>query len=408
MNAPLVIAAHGTRVGDGVAQCEQLAGLVAARLPGVDVSVGYVELVEPSIPDALESALHAGGARAVVVPLMLGTGGHVRSDIPEFIAEAASRVPGAHVDYARHLGPDPRLVGVVEARMAEAAGDWEPAATTVLFVGRGALVPDANADHVRLARLLFERGRWADVEAAFIQVTRPSLPEALDRAYAHGARQILVVGHWLFAGQLRTWTHEQSSAWVASHPDAQVRVAEVIGACDPLADVVVERYREMLPEAPVSGSPTYVTGLMLRDRDVLIVGGGSVASRRVPRLLDVGARVTVVAPSLTPSLKASVAEGRVRWVSREFVESDLDGMWYVLAATDSPTVNAGVAAGAESRRTFCVRADDARGGSAWTPATADAHGVTVAVVGNRDPRRSRAVRDAVVAALSDPERVELR
>lgn len=162
-----------------------------------------------------------------------------------------------------------------------------------------------------------------------------------------------------------------------------------------------ERPAEEADEAG-AGSPVYLAGLMLRDRDVLIVGGGRVASRRVKRLLEVGARVQVVAPELTPTLRALADEGRVAWSDRVFQESDLDGAWYVMAATDSPEVNARVAEGAELRHTFCVRTDDARGGSAWTPATEDAHGVTVAVVGSRDPRRSRAVRDAIVGALSNP------
>ena len=97
-----------------------------------------------------------------------------------------------------------------------------------------------------------------------------------------------------------------------------------------------------------------------------------------------------------------VAAGRVTWLAREFDDADLDGTWYVMAATDSPEVNAKVAEGAELRHTFCVRADDARGGSAWTPATAEVRGVTIGVVGNREPRRTRDVRDAIVAALSDP------
>lgn len=401
MNVPLIIAAHGTRVGEGVAQCEELAGLVAERLPGVPVTVGYVELAQPTITDALVASLADGGRRAVVVPLMLGTGGHVRSDIPQFIAEATARVPGSRVEYARHLGPEPRLIEAVEARLTEAAEEWVPGETTVVFVGRGALVPEANADHLRVARLLYERGGWADVESAFIKVTRPSLPEALDRAYAHGARRIVVMGHWLFAGRLKGWTREHAAEWQGAHPDAEVRVANVIGACAALADVVAERYRETLPVSE-GGSPAYLAGLMLGGRDVLVVGGGKVASRRVSRLVESGARVRVVAPSVTRAVEALADAGRLTWLAREFDDADLDGTWYVMAATDSPEVNAKVAEGAELRHTFCVRADDARGGSAWTPATAEVRGVTVGVVGNREPRRTRDVRDAIVAALSEP------
>ena len=317
-----------------------------------------------------------------------------------FIDEARAAVPGAHVDYAAHLGPHPRLIEAVEARLRTAAGDWAEAETAVVFIGRGALVPEANADHVRLGRMVFERGEWASVETGFIQVTRPSLPDTLDKAYAQGARRIVVMGHWLFPGRLRKWTVAQSQEWAAAHPEAEVRVAEVIGACPELADVVVERYREMLPEAPPMGSPTYLAGLLLRNREVLVIGGGRVAERRVPRLLEAGARVRLVSPELTPSLRALAEEGRFDWVPRAFLDSDLGEAWYVLAATNDPTVNRAAAELAERHLRFCVRADDAERGTAWTPATADAHGLTVAVIGNRDPRLSRAVRDAVMHTVT--------
>lgn len=153
-----------------------------------------------------------------------------------------------------------------------------------------------------------------------------------------------------------------------------------------------------LESAP--GSSAYLSGLLLRDRDVLVVGGGTVAERRIPRLLQVGARVRVVAPMVTDSVRVQAIRGRLRWEERTFTDVDLDGAWYVIAATDSPATNARVADGCEARRTFCVRADAADRGSAWTPATADVEDFSVAVIGRRDPRRSRTVREAVVKALA--------
>lgn len=400
MTTPLVIAAHGTRDPQGEAVSRELAERVQALLPDRRVAIGFVELSSPSIPDVLVDVLRGqDDPRAVVVPLMLGTGGHVRIDIPEFIEEALEVVPGARIDYAAHLGPDSRLIDAVRARIAAVMGDWVPADTTVVLVGRGALVPDANADHVRLARLHFETGGWQGVEPGFIQVTRPSLPEALDRAYAAGGRKIVVMGHWLFPGRLRTWTHEQSAAWAAAHPDAQVRVAEVIGACDELAHVVADRYRQTLLDAPGAGAPAYLSGLRLGGRRVVVVGGGAVSTRRVPRLLDSGADVTLISPEATPALEALVAQGRLAWERRRYADGDVAGAWYALAQTDDPRVNALVAAEAEAGRTFCVRADDATGGSAWTATTMNADGVTVGVLGSRDPVRSRGVRDALLASV---------
>lgn len=148
-------------------------------------------------------------------------------------------------------------------------------------------------------------------------------------------------------------------------------------------------------------APPYPSALRLAGRRVVVVGGGTVAQRRVPALLASEAHVVVVSPAVTPAVEGLAASGEIAWVSRGFRPGDLDGAWYVIAATDDRTVNEDVSAAAEERRIFCVRSDDATQASAWTPAVGRHAGVTVAVVGNREPRRSAALRDQIVDALRD-------
>ena len=143
----------------------------------------------------------------------------------------------------------------------------------------------------------------------------------------------------------------------------------------------------------------YLAGLVLTGRKVVVVGGGHVAQRRVSGLLGAGADVTVVSLDVTPALEGLA--GELTLVLREFTEADLDGAWYVVAATDDPAVNARVVAAADARHTFCVRADDALGGTAWTPAVGHHGSVTVGVLGNREPRKSASLRDDIVTALRD-------
>lgn len=438
-DAPAVlIAAHGSRDPQGVADCHDVVARVRRLLPGITVSVAFVELAEPGIEDELRRMLAEQAAQApeltprvVVVPLMLGSGGHVRQDIPEFIAAAQASVPGSQVKYARPLGADPRLLSAVQQRIeAAAAGDgdlaqaWDLRDVSVVFLGRGALVAEANAQTAAQARLMYERTRAAAVFPAYIQVTRPSLPEALGQAAALGAQRIIVAPHFLLSGLLRTWTREQVEAWAQANPQVSVRVAEVIGDCDELAAVIIDRYREAAggvdsadsaegpgagpadaagesPEQlPSQGAPVYLSGLRLAGREVLVVGGGHVADRRVPVLLDAGAKVRLVSPTISVRLRRLLATtDSLDWQQRGFAAGDVAGAWYVLASTNDPAVNAQVAAEAEAAQVFCVRADAARGGTAWTPATTTSGGLTVAVIGGRDPRRSVRVRDAVVQAI---------
>jgi uroporphyrin-III C-methyltransferase/precorrin-2 dehydrogenase/sirohydrochlorin ferrochelatase len=145
----------------------------------------------------------------------------------------------------------------------------------------------------------------------------------------------------------------------------------------------------------------YPVGLRLAGRRVLVVGGGQVAARRVPALLDAHADVLVVSPQATPAIDALADHGRLRWEHRPYEPSDLDGAWYARALTADPVVKAAVAADAEARRIFCVRADDATEATAWTAASGRYEGLTVAVLAGRNPRRAASVRDNVLNALRD-------
>jgi uroporphyrin-III C-methyltransferase / precorrin-2 dehydrogenase / sirohydrochlorin ferrochelatase len=131
------------------------------------------------------------------------------------------------------------------------------------------------------------------------------------------------------------------------------------------------------------------------------VGGGLVAQRRLPHLISVGAAVELVSPEVTPAVEGLIGAGEVTWHRRRFEDADLEGAWYAIAATDDPVANDAVSRGAEERRIFCVRADDGTEGTAWTPAVARHAGVTVAVLSNREPRRSAAIRDEILEGLRE-------
>jgi len=158
------------------------------------------------------------------------------------------------------------------------------------------------------------------------------------------------------------------------------------------------------PSVPQHEAPEiYPLGLRLAGRRVVVVGGGRVAARRVAGLLRADARILVVSPEVTAAVEGYITAGLVDWAARPYAAGDLAEAWYAVAATDDPAVNAAVAAEAERARVFCSRADDAAASTAWTPAVGTHSGVTVAVLGSEaaDPRRSAAVRDAVVEGLRE-------
>ena len=155
---------------------------------------------------------------------------------------------------------------------------------------------------------------------------------------------------------------------------------------------------ERMPNDDTSTHGHYLAGLDLHGRKVVLVGGGSVAQRRLPNLVAAGARVEVVALDPTPAVESFPG---IVVHKRAYVDGDLDGAWYAMACTDDPEVNAAVVAEAERRHTFCVRADEARWGSAVTPASGRHRDVQFGVLAHGDHRQSAAVRAAISRALAD-------
>jgi len=179
----------------------------------------------------------------VAVPLMLSAAGHAKGDIPAALARERARRPGVSFTYARPLGPHPALLDLLAARVAAVAGS---AGHVVLLVGRGSTDPDANADVVKTARLLWEGRDYPFAETAFVSLARPGVAESLERCRLLGARQIVVARYFLFPGVLPDRVAQQAAEYAAAHPGLDIRCADVLGDCDEIAALVYERYQEAL------------------------------------------------------------------------------------------------------------------------------------------------------------------
>jgi sirohydrochlorin cobaltochelatase len=243
---PLLLAAHGTRDQAGVAAfnalAERVGGLAAGD--GTRVAGGFIELSPPPLRDAVATLLNGTPANMVAVPLMLSAAGHAKGDIPAALARERSRHPGLRWTYGRPLGPHPALIDLLAARVAAVGGP--STAPAVLLVGRGSTDPDANADVVKTARLLWEGRGYPLAETAFVSLARPDVLEGLERCRLLGARQIVVARYFLFPGVLPDRVAARARQYAAAHPELDIRCADVLGDCDEVAALVYERYHEAL------------------------------------------------------------------------------------------------------------------------------------------------------------------
>ena len=146
----------------------------------------------------------------------------------------------------------------------------------------------------------------------------------------------------------------------------------------------------------------YPVSLDLTGRPCLVVGGGAVALRKASGLVEVGARVTVVSPSLTPALLRLASDAPLSWRPREYLAGDAAGFVLVVVATDDRAVNAAVAAECRERGVWVNCADDPARCDFILPSVFRRGAVTVAVsTGGASPTMARLVREELEALLPD-------
>ncbi len=140
----------------------------------------------------------------------------------------------------------------------------------------------------------------------------------------------------------------------------------------------------------------YPIHLKLTGKRVLVVGGGRVASRRVPRLVDCGAHVTIVSPDLAPELQRFVDHGSILWVDRRFLADDVEGATLVIAATGDRGVLTLLEELSQTRSfLFNCAADEARG-DVHVPAVVEHARLDISVsTGGVNPAAAKRVRDAL-------------
>jgi precorrin-2 dehydrogenase/sirohydrochlorin ferrochelatase len=152
---------------------------------------------------------------------------------------------------------------------------------------------------------------------------------------------------------------------------------------------------------------SYPLGLRLRGCRCVVVGGGTVALRKVGPLVEAGAEVLVIAPHVDQQLQALAARGAIRVERRPFRNGDLDGAVLAFAATDNIDVNREVAAAARERGVLVNVADDPDACDFTVPASIQRGGVTVTIsTGGRSPAFARHLREELDGWLT-PERCAL-
>jgi len=250
----LLLMAHGSRDSAARAEYVRIGRALAARLADQHVVFSALEFPDeaelPSIEEGWRRCLAAGANRIVAMPFFLFPAGHVREDLPEEIDRARRTVGDAEVEFVPPLGPADELLDVLIDRADEAlatvGGGVAEGVDAMLLVGAGTSDPDANGDLCKAARLVWERARdrYPLVETAWVSLTEPSVPQAVERLAKLGAGRIAVVPYFLNTGILLKRIESRLIDCRVQHPSIPMPLGAHMGLHPRLLDLLERKARE--------------------------------------------------------------------------------------------------------------------------------------------------------------------
>ncbi|MGW5359618.1 sirohydrochlorin chelatase [Actinopolymorpha pittospori] len=237
MSIGVLVVAHGSRDPRAAPVARRVAADVATQLPGVATAAAFLELSAPSPTEALDQLADSGVEDVAVVPYLLSDAYHSRVDLPA-VADLA-RARGWTARLGQVLGPDPRLLDALGARLEEALGGAEVDAVVLAAAGSS----DVSANRT-VGRVATDLGARLGLPAlcAFASAATPTVATAVEQFRSCGSARVAVATYLLapgfFADQIRD----------AALAAGAVAVSEPLGACPEVAHIVVDRARLACPD----------------------------------------------------------------------------------------------------------------------------------------------------------------
>jgi sirohydrochlorin cobaltochelatase len=119
----IVLFAHGSREPGWAEPFERISRELERRCPGVPVKLAYLEMMKPSLGEAIASLAAAGARRVRVVPAFLGAGGHIKHDLPKLAAAARTRHPALEIVLEKTIGERPETIAALAAVISKGFSD---------------------------------------------------------------------------------------------------------------------------------------------------------------------------------------------------------------------------------------------------------------------------------------------
>ena len=288
----ILLVGHGSRIPYNKRVIKEVAEKYAKTMPEYNVEIGFMELVEPNIPTAFNKLKKTGVKRIIVNPIFLAHGMHTKVDIPTILTLEPMKIEGHHhshshghhhhhdrqaksepvefdgeIIYLEPLGADDKIVDIVEERIKTELSKYPDASgenTGILLAGHGSSLPYNNEVIETIAEKYIERTPGYPIEAGFMRLSKPSIPESFNKIKDTGVERVIVVPVFLAEGihtklDIPTTLNLEPEP-IENYPEPNVSRTDVIefdgeiiytrplGADDKIVEIVSERIKPYLDE----------------------------------------------------------------------------------------------------------------------------------------------------------------
>ncbi len=246
METSILLVGHGSRYLPGNEEIKQFSNKWQKMNPQWQIETCFIEFADVLLDRGLDNAAQRNG-RVIVVPLILNAAGHVKMDIPQFIAVARERHPHVEFIYARHLGATESVFDILQRNLRKVLTQMDmpdPKTSGVILLGRGSSDRVANGEIAKMARWLFEESDHELIDIAFTGITYPRLETVMQRQVQLGMMQIVILPYYLFTGTLIERIKLQVERLKRQYPHTVIAHGHYFGFEDEIYSVLNERVAE--------------------------------------------------------------------------------------------------------------------------------------------------------------------
>jgi len=246
MKTSILLVGHGSRFLPGNEEIIQFSNKWKTMNPDWKIETCFIEFADILLDRGLDNAA-LDTQRVIVVPLILNAAGHVKMDIPQFIATARHRHPNVEFIYARHLGATESVFTILKRNLRKVLAQMDmpdPKTSGVVLLGRGSSDRVANGEIAKMARWMFEESDHEFVDIAFTGITYPRLETVVQRQVRLGMTQIAILPYYLFAGTLIERIKLQVTRLQSQYPQIVIAHGSYFGFENEIFSVLNQRVAE--------------------------------------------------------------------------------------------------------------------------------------------------------------------